>query len=116
MKVDFRMQDIDSLLQEVVYSVEANSFEMMCLYKEYRDQCEWESKGDGFGKMIGKVDNLPVWISVTFIKINGTPVLVWELTSLVADYRLADKFLKSLPKLIKRSDASDFYNLVKDLL
>ena len=116
MKQDFRLQDIDELLQEVAYAVEANSFEQMCLYERYHNRCEWESKCDGIGKMIGKVGGLPVWISITFIKINGTPILVWDLTSLVADYRLSDKFLDELPKLTKKSDAGGFYNLIKDLV
>ncbi len=116
MNKDFRLQDIDELLQEVAYALEANSFEQRCLYEKYNNRCEWESKCEGISKMLGKVDGFPVHMSITFIKINGNLVLVWWLTSVIADYRLVDKFLDELPKLTKFSDAAGFYNLVKDLL
>lgn len=94
----------ETRLKYTVFIVEATSFEQFSLWKENADESpnrdsntkgvSWEQVNPGELITIGKVGKMPVCLQTSFIKIDGQMVMFWELSSQVADYRMAEKWLK----------------------
>lgn len=114
------MNTIDELLEEIEYAVEANSFESQCLWQRFSNQegIVWEICPQGKMITLGKTDGMPVCMSVFVNKINGVNVLFYEMTSLVVDYRLVDKFLEEKFGIFYREvcvDSGNFFRIINSI-
>lgn len=114
------MSAFDELLEEVDYAVEANSFESQCLWQKVSNQegINWESCPCGKMLTLGMVDDMPVCMSIFINKINNIPVMFYEMTSQVVDYRLVDKFLEEKFGIFYNEvcvDAGNFFRIVNKI-
>ena len=103
--------------QYIVKATHDESFFLWCLYasdspyQRKRDDVKFEWKQDNLGFMyqLGETDGMPVMASGFWADIDGKRVLFIELTSMVADYRLLDPFLKEYcPYAERTTDAMNF--------
>lgn len=109
---------IEQYASDVVYIVEANSFEQMCLWEKFQKIWEEHTRG-GPLVTVGEIAKFPVCIALNVIKINGYSVLIVDPTSRVVDYTMIDEWLKSKwPALFPKdacnlkTDANNFHNVV----
>lgn len=86
-------------LKDVVFVVEASSFEQRALWNhntfyDKESGKTWENDLGGQMVTIGHVADRPICVSLSFAKINGRKVLFTEITSELADYKLLDRWLE----------------------
>lgn len=107
-----KVTTLEETLPKVQYIIEATSFEQHCLWEKYHDRVEWKQHLSGHGKIIGRVDDRPIFMSFLYASIDGVLVLFWTLTSELADYNMAEKFLKEHTKVTSRfADAQNNFIL-----
>lgn len=92
--------DIEDYFKDVVFTVDANSFEqhalwMMYHYKDvgYGQVLRWEEESRGHGITIGHVKDMPVVLSLNYARIEGRRVCFFYGCSQVVDYRMVDKWM-----------------------
>lgn len=77
---------------------------------------EWEQTNPGHLITIGKLDNMPICIHVCWNWIDRELVCFWEMTSLVQDHRMAEKWLKkTFPTRYATANAQNFHNIVGEI-
>lgn len=92
--------------KDVVFSVEANSFEKHALWNKHQDKL----KLDSHGKLItvAKVNERPICISVILGTINQKKILFWHATSELVDYKLINEWLNAfLPQPLDADNHCD---------
>lgn len=112
--------DIRSYLEGVVGVVEANSFEIMCLWQRWQELGKsWVSTGHGYLATVGHVGDMPVCISILTATVDGEKILFIDPTSQVVDYRMVEDWLKTHvvtalrdDGYLNRSDAMNFSNVL----
>lgn len=82
-------------LKDVVFVVDANSFEQHCLWEKYSSRLDWKSNSGGFGAQIGTVDGRPVNLSLFTAQLNGQKVLFVDAVSQLVDYKMVDDWLEA---------------------
>lgn len=96
------MLSAKELLKKTVFIVEANSFEEHCLWAQHATESpyypeypkvKWEQVY-GYLITVGKLDNRPVCITGSWVKIDGFYVMFWDATSQVVDYVQITKWLE----------------------
>ena len=100
-------RQMTEFLDGVVYVVEANSYEKMCLWKEHHQERgrPWKDRADGLGETIGLCDGRPVFLSLFTAEVDGRKLLFVDPTSQVVDHQAIDQWLdKSLPSTARRED------------
>ncbi len=91
--------DIEDYFKDVVFTVEANSFEQHALWTmyHYKDvgfgQVPWEEGFMGHGITIGYFKKMPVVISLNYARINGRLVAFFYGCSQVVDHRMVDAWV-----------------------
>ena len=112
--------EVKAYLDGVIGVVEANSFESMCLWMQAKDSARsWISTGHGYGPMIGRINNLPVCLSILTANVDGHKIVFIDATSEVSDWKLIDAWLqKNLPQSamhedgrVNKTDAMNFSNV-----
>lgn len=96
-----QITDIVATLPRVGHVVEANDYEQLTLWQKYHGSVEWLECSHGQGKTIGYIDNRCVFMSLRYAQINSVLVLFWHLTSEVADYKMANLWLRENVDLLK---------------
>lgn len=116
------------LFEGVIGVVEANSFEAMVLWKEYkvyRPGKVWDDARSGPLITIGRLNDRPICISIFVHTIDGHRVAFMEPTSLLVDHKMIEEWLlAALPdsalhlsgtgsgeRYINKVDAMNFYNV-----
>ena len=130
---------IDAYLEGVLGVVEANSFESLCIWKEYHEEkgLFWEQRPPGgYGVLVGTVsssygselgcrpDDMPVFLHIMCYMIDGCKLLFIHPTSIMVDTRMIDDWLNdSLPESafdissrgekmrLNRANAQNFHNV-----
>lgn len=99
--------------QDVVYMIEANSFESMSLWREYNEALEWKECTSG-GPMfqLGELDSRPIVLGVNIIKVDGRKVMFYDPTSQVVDWVMVEDFLEKSWPNAKKTNAMNFFNAV----
>lgn len=114
--------EVKAMLVGVVGVVEATSYEEMCLWHEYTKERaqSWEDARRGWLLEIGRVQGLPVMLSVKVNTINGHRILFIEATSRMVDHNMVEQWLKdNLPdtamrpgsEYVNKVDAMNFHNV-----
>jgi hypothetical protein len=86
-KIDLRFSDCE-------YLIEANSFEVLALWKEWHVAVPWKEDGSGFMFKVGSLGGRPVMLSFSFAHINGHRVAFYDSPSQVVDHKKIDNFLR----------------------
>lgn len=118
---------ISGYLDGVVGVVEANSFESMCLWKEWHQDGgkPWVDNCSGLLPIIGWLAGMPVTLSLFTKVVDGHKLLFIDPPSQVVDHRLIEGWLKlALPKssfregceYINKTDAMNFHNVFRRAL
>lgn len=107
---------MNKYLENVGGAVEANSFESLCLWKEYYQELkkEWKSDGSGFHVTVGQYGEMPICISITKNEVDGVVILFYDAVSLVVHHDAVRKWLKDhLPEKAKSNitNAMNFHNI-----
>jgi hypothetical protein len=93
MQTQDRSPTVYDLLRNVVFVVEANGFERLCLWNVARGNSEW-STPQCYRITVGHIDTRPVCVALTFVDIDGQPVLFIEAQSRMVDYDMVDAWLQ----------------------
>jgi hypothetical protein len=112
---------ITDYLSGVVGVVEATDNERHMLWdanQRYR-KMTWEQARHGYGPVVGRLDDMPIAISILTANVDGHKLLFVHPTSVVVDHRQIDKWLtETLPQsafredgYINRVDAGNFINV-----
>ena len=81
------------MLADVMFVVEANHFETMCLWREFKDRLCWRDDPQGFGVTLGQLDGRPVVVHLRCAYLNDQKILFTDITSEVADYQMLEDWL-----------------------
>ena len=113
-------QSTENILKDTFFLVQANSYEQQKLWEENQKHWKftWEQQ-IGLWEEIGRLNRMPVCITLMPILIAGYKVIFWELTSLVCDYRMSEKFFKKYNckptwdngTRLAMTDPSNFHNV-----
>jgi hypothetical protein len=95
MSVSKKLVELDGRFADCKFLVEANSFEKLCLWREFHAAVPWEQDCLGFSIQVGETDGRPVMVCFTFVKVNGTRVCFYDCPSEVVDYKMVDDFLRA---------------------
>lgn len=112
--------NIDNLIENAKFAVEANSFEKNRLWSEHKDKLDWKENTEGKMITLGELDGIPVCMSIFVDTLNGFNVIFYEMTSLVVDYRMVDAWLEDkfgglFGKMDTCFDAKNFHNIINKL-
>lgn len=80
-------------LADVMFVVEATSFEQHCLWNQYHCAVDWKSDNSGEYVQLKEVDGRPVNLVLTFATLNGQKVMFTESVSQLADYKQIEDWL-----------------------
>jgi len=119
----FWYNNLAEALPNVRFVVEANSFENLKLWQQYKDSTEWEENLCGFMPTIGELCGRPIVLQIQFAKIHGQVVMFYEACSQLVDYLQIDDWLvknvfpscgydEDSGGCYPRSDAANFHNCV----
>lgn len=99
--------------KDVVYLVEATSYETLALWQRYHEETQWKSVTYG-GPMfhIGALADRPVVLSVNICEILGRKVMFYNPTSQVVDWVMVEEFLETHWPTVKRTEAMNFHAAV----
>lgn len=102
----FKMMDMEDRLKATFATVEATSYEQLCLWRDNANpfkakaegKVKWEQVLDGWLPTVGHMTKkaYPVVISLHWCVIEGRPVLFWHPTSQIVDHNLIDEWLKRM--------------------
>lgn len=92
----------EELFKDVVFIVEANSFEKLCLWldhwheprKGYLKVESWEDDCGGWFINIGEINGRQINISIFHSYINGKKVMFYECVSQLVDHKMVEEWLK----------------------
>lgn len=91
----------ESRLKETFFVVEATSFEVHCLWQHHAEKSDnrifpavtWEQVNPGWVVTVGELDNRPVVLSLSWVRINDKLVMFWDQCSQVADSVMAEAWI-----------------------
>lgn len=116
-------RELTAFLSGVVGVVEANSFEQHMLWAENRRRDRpqtWEQINPGLWETVGHLDDRPVCVSLSKVRVGNHLLLFIYPTSQVVDHRLIDRWAeKASPQTafingrINRVDAMNFHNVFR---
>ena len=107
-------------LKDVVSVVEANTFEDFTLWEKWHAKVDWVQNASGTGVTVGRLADMPVFISLITAVVNKKKVLFIHPTSQVVDWRLIEDWLHAnMPNCTERLEdkvrvhsAQNFHNVV----
>ena len=127
-----RINSLEECFEQTVALCEANSFEQSTLWKDWSltayqmnindgredgrdliDRQEWEDYSLGFGREIGTIGDLPIFVSFLMARINGRVVTFYYPTSRAVDYDQIEKFVdEHFVSCSMRRDADNFGDII----
>ncbi|MDD5151759.1 MAG: hypothetical protein PHC28_14990 [Flavobacterium sp.] len=105
------MKTFDELFKISKLCVEASRFERLSLWKEYHKSHKWEESREGKLLTLGEINSRPICVSISIDIIDGLPVIFFEPTSELVDYKLIDDFFNR-EKYRYKTDAMNFHNIL----
>jgi len=116
--VTVSLVDVDtSVLDDVVYFVEATRCERHLLWQENKRQgyVEWEeAKLPGFFIQVGQLSlrksKTAIMVEFEFVRLNGLLVAFFEATSLIVDHSMVREWFKNHYPYTNTTDANNFGN------
>lgn len=106
-------EPLASYLQGVVGLVEANSYEQLSVWKEYRSRGGVEQSHMGYSKTIACPAGRPIRLSFLTATLNGKKFCFWEATSQLVDHKLIDEWFDYHFQELPRVDAINFPNVFR---
>ena len=90
-------EEKDTRLKDVVFFVEANSYEQLQLWSEYHEEVKWEQDLSGVFHTVGYIEGYerPVNVTFSFSKLNGKMICFYDAVSRYVDYDMIEYFIKS---------------------
>ncbi len=80
-----------------VFFIEANSYEVLSLWKEFKDEIHWQEDSLGFWQKIGLIDDdeeKPVCLTFHFAKIYGSRICFYDVVSRYNDTEMVRAWLE----------------------
>lgn len=109
-------------LKDTIFFVEANSFETLTLWKEYKDEIKWVQDHEGFMETLGYIDDnvkKPVCVTFLFNILNDKRICFFDVTSRFSDMTMIEEWLdKNYPvkwdrgTRVARTDAMNFHHVI----
>lgn len=80
-------------LAHTLFIVEATKFEQQCLWEEHAEDSpykrlksrRWEDLNPGYMVQIGELDSCPIYVCMSWARIDGQMIMFWETTSQIVD-------------------------------
>lgn len=98
-------------VDDVKFLVEANSFEALNLWSEYKDR-GFITENTGLWMKVGELGDMPICVSLIVGNIQGVKFILYHPTSVVVDYRIIDEFFRENYEDVKKIDAMNFGQVV----
>ena len=95
-------------MSQVVYFVEATSFEKYSLWKQYHEKIDWKQESEGFGNTVGEFGGEPIFINFNFAYLYGKLICFYDATSNVVNHQMVESYIKKKYKGISLTDANNF--------
>lgn len=80
-------------LENVVFVAHVTTFEKICLWEKYKNDCTWKADLSGQMCTIGHVAERPICIALSWADLDGQTVLFVEDTSQLVDHKMIDEWL-----------------------
>jgi hypothetical protein len=118
-------QNLDDILPLVDFVVEANNNEKHHWWKDFNKDHPLEQIMFGFGVNVGTVNNLPVFLELSFYHVYDKLVMFYNPCSRMVDWDMVDEWITALlhknypeykgkyPKLDYGCDANNDHQIVK---
>lgn len=110
------------LFKDVVYLVEANHNETHLLWERFHYKPVYDFKVDswvqvmeGYGPVIGELDNRPICVGITYAILNGKKVMFYEGQSEVVDYKMIEDWRDHYAPNISHCNATNFGHCLNDI-
>lgn len=102
--------------QDIVYMVEATSYEQLSLWQKHHEELDWQEVSRG-GPMfnLGELSGRPIVVCVNIFSIHGRNVLFYNPTSQVVDWAMVEDFLEKSWPTVPKTDAMNFFNAVHSI-
>ena len=81
-------------IEKVKYAVEANSYEILCLWKEWHEHVEWKQISSGRICEVGKIKDIPVMVQLFWNVLDGHKILFYSPCSRMVDHEMINNWLK----------------------
>lgn len=91
--------------------VEATNVEKQFLWETYTKRLgkTWIQDPAGYGITVGRIDDRPVCISITWAIVDGTHIMFVYPTSMVVDHHLIEQWIEKNFPHIRKVDATNFH-------
>lgn len=103
---------VEEMLKDVVYVVEASSFEQLCLWQQWYQagSAKWVDDNSGYIPTVGYIEGRPICISISRATVNGKDIAFFHATSQAVDWIQIGTWLKkNCPKSI---EGNGYFNYV----
>lgn len=109
-----KYNELQELLDNADYLVEASSNTVHHLWDKWENVIEFKQACGGFGKNIGDFGGYPVFLSIMYYEIGGKVVVFWEATSMVVNHHMIDAYFKENTKA-KYGCADNFHCTIHEI-
>lgn len=119
---DFK-RDLDKFLEGTVGIVKANSYEYLCIWKEYHETKSWDENLRSMFFGVGYLGDRQITVYMRVAKIDGQKIVFWESPSQLVDHAMIDKWMLDHmpgtarrdhdPEYLNRVDAQNFHNVLR---
>jgi hypothetical protein len=93
----------------IEFLIEADGFSQSCLWQKFHTEIKWV-QCHGWLETVGYVNDRPICISTSIIKLDDKKVLFWYPTSMLVDHNLINDWIdKIFGKNITRCNALNFH-------
>jgi len=96
-QIDQYADEKEMKMKTSVFFIEANSYEQLMLWKEFKKETNWEEDGCGFTQVIGFIggdENMPVNVSFFFAKVWGKRICFFDVCSRFSDSEMVMEWIK----------------------
>lgn len=109
--MNLRNMSLEERIAVTAYAVEANSFESMTLWKEYKYTVDWVDCSSGYTQIVEGGG----FVSLLWSVLDGVPVLFYEITSDEVIHSVVEEYIKTNFNLNVLDTASTFHSIIKDI-
>jgi len=96
-QIDQYADEKEMKMKTSVFFIEANSYEQLMLWKEFKEETNWEENGCGFSQVIGFIKedkDMPVNVSFMFAKVWGERVCFFDTCSRFNDSEMVREWIE----------------------
>lgn len=95
-------------VDKTILLVEANSFEVLCLWQKHFEKNPAYKQHHGCLVTVGHIDERPICVSLMWSRLGDKYICFYEATSALVDWVLIEEYLDQTFPNVRRVDAGNF--------